>query len=99
MNPLIYDTFFKSRIPNVSYRLADTDDAAELLKVYEPYVNNTAITYEYEVPSVEEFASRISDVLTKFPYIDVGYELACRIQIRHVIIHCGKCHPGCIKCR
>lgn len=71
MNSLIYDAFFKSKIPNVTYRLADTDDAAELLKVYEPYVNNTAITYEYEVPSVEEFASRISDVLTKFPYIAV----------------------------
>lgn len=71
MNTQNNDTLFKSKISNVTYRLATTDDAAELLKVYEPYVKNTAITYEYEVPSVEEFASRISDVLTKFPYIVV----------------------------
>ena len=71
MNTQNNDTLFKSKISNVTYRLATTDDAAELLKVYEPYVKNTAITYEYEVPSVEEFASRISDVLTKFPYIAV----------------------------
>ena len=65
------NSLFKSAIPNVTYRLADTSDASELLKIYEPYVKNTAVTYEYDVPSVEEFASRIEDVLTKFPYIAV----------------------------
>lgn len=71
MNIQYNDTLFKSAIPNVAYRLAVPSDAPELLKVYEPYVKNTAITYEYDVPSVEEFASRIEDVLTKFPYIAV----------------------------
>lgn len=65
------NSLFKSTIPNVTYRLADTSDASELLKIYEPYVKNTAVTYEYDVPSIEEFASRIEDVLTKFPYIAV----------------------------
>lgn len=65
------NSLFTSTIPNVTYRLATTDDAAKLLNVYEPYVKNTAITYEYDVPSVAEFASRIEDVLTKFPYIVV----------------------------
>ena len=65
------NSLFKSAIPNVTYRLADTSDASELLKIYEPYVKNTAVTYEYDVPSIEEFASRIEDVLTKFPYIAV----------------------------
>ena len=40
-------------------RLATPDDAPALLAIYEPYVRQTAITCEYEVPSVEEFAGRI----------------------------------------
>ena len=65
------DRLFNSSIPHVTYRIATTDDAAELVNIYAPFVRNTAITDEYEVPSVEEFASRIADVLTKFPYIVV----------------------------
>lgn len=53
----------------VKIRFATEDDAQELLKIYEPYVRNTAVTFEYDVPSVEEFAGRIRNVLTKFPYI------------------------------
>ena len=34
-------------------RLATPDDAPALLAIYEPYVRQTAITCEYEVPSVE----------------------------------------------
>ena len=35
------------------------DDAEELLAIYAPYVRDTAISFEYVVPSVEEFADRI----------------------------------------
>ena len=34
-------------------RLATPEDAPALLAIYEPYVRQTAITCEYEVPSVE----------------------------------------------
>ena len=34
-------------------------DAAGLLAIYAPYVEHTAITFEYEVPSLEEFTDRI----------------------------------------
>lgn len=44
-------------------------DAGELLKIYAPYVENTAISFEYEVPSLEEFESRISTISTKYPYL------------------------------
>ena len=44
-------------------RLATPDDAPELLAIYEPYVRQTAITCEYELPSVEEFAGRIERTL------------------------------------
>ena len=45
------------------------DDAEELLKIYSYYVSNTAVSFEYEVPSVEEFRTRISDITKKYPYL------------------------------
>lgn len=44
-------------------------DAAELLDIYAYYVENTAITFEYDVPSVSEFKERIVNTLKKYPYI------------------------------
>ena len=44
-------------------------DAAALLEIYAPYVTDTAISFEYEVPSVEEFADRIQRFTRKYPYI------------------------------
>ena len=54
---------------NITIRLAHPEDAAALVEVYAPYVLHTAITYEYEVPSAEEFAGRISGTLQKYPYL------------------------------
>ena len=48
-------------------RLATPEDAPALLAIYEPYVRQTAITCEYEVPSVEEFAGRIERTLKRYP--------------------------------
>lgn len=50
-------------------RTASEADAPALLKIYAPYVERTAITFEYEVPSVDEFASRIRNTLQKYPYL------------------------------
>ena len=50
-------------------RIASPSDAAELVSVYAPYVEHTAITFEYEVPSVEEFENRIRRTLEKYPYL------------------------------
>ena len=50
-------------------RPATPADAPALLAIYAPYVEETAITFEYEVPSVEEFRSRIRRTLEKYPYI------------------------------
>lgn len=44
-------------------------DAAALLAIYTPYVEHTAITFEYEVPTLEEFAERIRQTKTKYPYL------------------------------
>ena len=44
-------------------------DAAEILAIYAPYIENTAITFEYEVPSLESFEERIRGITAGFPYI------------------------------
>ena len=45
------------------------EDAEELLDIYAPYVKYTAITFEYDVPSVEEFRQRIVNISNRYPYI------------------------------
>ena len=36
-------------------RVATKEDAEALLAIYAPYVEETAITFEYEVPSIEAY--------------------------------------------
>lgn len=50
-------------------RIANTSDAEALLEIYRPYVEKTAITFEYEVPSLTEFKGRIDKTLDKYPYL------------------------------
>ena len=52
----------------LTIRVVKPEDAKGLLEIYAPYVEKTAITFEYEVPSEEEFAGRIRHILTKYPY-------------------------------
>lgn len=53
----------------VRIRPAAPADAGALLAIYAPYVNETAITFEYEVPGAAEFAGRIENTLKKYPYL------------------------------
>ena len=39
----------------IEVRDASLEDAGRILEIYAYYVKNTAITFEYEVPSVDEF--------------------------------------------
>ncbi len=52
----------------ITLRLADVSDAEELLEVYAPYVTDTTVTFEYEVPTAREFAVGISKILRQYPY-------------------------------
>lgn len=55
-------------------RTATIQDAERLVEIYSYYVEHTAITFEYETPSVTEFASRIENTLKKYPYIVIEDE-------------------------
>lgn len=50
-------------------RVATPEDADSLLSIYAPYVLSTAITFEYDVPSSEEFRGRIERTLARYPYL------------------------------
>lgn len=52
-------------------RTATPDDAAELLAIYKPYVETTAITFEAAnaAPTVEQFRARIVTTLETYPWI------------------------------
>jgi len=69
--------------------VASPDDAEALLAIYAPYVRETAISYEYNVPTVEEFRQRIEKILENYPYLIakvdgeiVGYAYASRFELR-----------------
>lgn len=72
---------------DITIRIASPSDAPELLAIYAPYITKTAISFEYDVPSIEEFADRIRTTLEKYPYLAaesdghiVGY---CYVSILH----------------
>ena len=75
--------------PALTLRFASPTDAEALVAIYAPYIQKTAITYEYEVPSPAEFAERIRTYSAKYPYLvaeldgtPVGYAYACPLGSR-----------------
>jgi phosphinothricin acetyltransferase len=49
-------------------RSATPDDASAILGIYAYYVEKTAISFEYDVPSEDEFRERITNTLKRYPY-------------------------------
>lgn len=54
---------------NLKIRDAQLEDAERLLEIYSYYVLNTAVSFEYDVPSLEEFKERIKNTKNKYPYL------------------------------
>ena len=53
----------------IMIRDADLADAPRLLEIYAYYVENTAITFEYETPAEEEFRQRMAKTMERYPYL------------------------------
>ena len=53
---------------NVEIRPADIGDAEDILKIYAYYVTETAISFEYDVPTLDDFKGRMEKILEKYPY-------------------------------
>lgn len=54
---------------NPTIRLATTNDASAISKIYAPYCIDSPATFELQPPSRIEIAERIAKVLTKLPYL------------------------------
>ena len=70
---------------DVVVRDAVPEDAERLVEIYRHYVETTAITFEYDVPTVGEFRERMERTMEKYPYLVaemdgyvVGYACAGR---------------------
>ncbi len=75
-------------------RIASVGDAEEIRRIYEPYVKNTAVSFEYDVPSIDEFRKRIENTLKNYPYLVavrdgriVGYAYAGAFHTREAYKH------------
>lgn len=69
-------------------RFAAIDDSAALLDIYAQYIH-TPTTFEYELPTRQEFAGRIRDISGEYPYLVceekgkiIGYAYAHRQKER-----------------
>lgn len=70
---------------DITIRKASPEDGAALAAIYAPYVEKTAITFEYEAPSADEFTRRIEAISRDYPYlvccadgVPVGYAYGSR---------------------
>lgn len=80
---------------NITIRPVQLADAPALSKIYEPYVLNTAISFEYTPPDSAEFVRRIKEISQKYPYlvaeqagVVVGYAYASQLKNRPAYDHC-----------
>ena len=89
-------------------RLAGLNDAQSLLNIYAPYITDTAVTFECEVPALEEFKKRIAKTLERYPYLVaetggqiIGYVYASPLKNRRAYdnsaelsVYADKNHKG-----
>lgn len=80
---------------DIKIQMAKAENAKELLGIYAPYVTDTAVTFEYDVPTVSEFSERIANTLEKYPYLAavcdgeiVGYAYASAFKERAAYARC-----------
>lgn len=79
---------------SISLRFVKLEDAETLAQIYKPYVENTAVSFEYTAPDKAEFERRIKEKISTYPYIVaeydgeiVGYCYASKFLPRPAYIH------------
>lgn len=68
----------------ITVRDAKIEDAARILEIYAYYVEHTVISFEWDVPSLEEFENRMRDIMKKYPYLVI--ERDGKIEVTHMPI-------------
>lgn len=59
---------------NPNIRIATLDDAEAIQRIYAPNITKSAISFELEVPTVEEIKQRIKLVLNQYPWLVYVHE-------------------------
>ena len=59
-------------------RMIEDGDVERILQIYEPYILNPPVTFEYTVPSVEDFTDRVPKIQIQYPWLvcEVDGEIA-----------------------
>lgn len=70
-------------------RLAVQNDCSSILDIYAPFVTDTAVTFEYKVPTANEFGERMAGIQKMYPWLVLetggriaGYAYASRFSER-----------------
>ena len=78
-------------------RVATEADVPAILDIYAPYVKETTITFEYDVPTEEAFLDRFRRITADFPWLVweekgevLGYAYACRPFERRAYAWCAE---------
>lgn len=58
---------------NLLIRLVKPEDAYSLAEIYSPYVEKTAISFEYTAPDEKEFLSRITKKCNEYAFVVAEY--------------------------
>lgn len=53
----------------ISVRIAREEDLGAMLEIYRPYVETTTYSFEYELPTMEEFTARFRSHTEQFPWL------------------------------
>lgn len=54
---------------NKKIRLAAEEDFASILQIYAPYITDTIISFECQIPTEIEFSQRIANIQRKYPWL------------------------------
>lgn len=81
----------------INIRLARSEDAEGVLAIYTPYVEETNITFDYDVEEAKIFCQKIDEMLEEFPWIIaehrgkiVGYAYAKKHRDRTAYRWCAE---------
>lgn len=76
----------------ITVRDAKIEDAARILEIYAYYVEYTVISFEWDVPSLEEFENRMRDIMK-----NIHTSSSSRMENRRLCIRTCLCRPRRIR--
>ncbi len=54
---------------HVRFRFAESTDAADIVRIYRPYCEETHVSFEVVAPTVEQMRERITRISTQYPWL------------------------------